>query len=241
MPICSERWGIWWLTVQRPNAVLASGTRGRPAAWSGTTIGHRQADCGRCTCRRISSTPPLRLTGRQPDTRMPGPTARSALWSWGRPGPAAARRARTAAAGLRQGARGPRRLPRARCVLDATGPTPPCPCRPRHQAAMQYRPTQRAKRTGRASRRLDERHLPLVTGGTSCAELGCHHPGRPSVPSWRSGGSEMARSLQELWAEEDAAQLARPRANPDRPRRRASHRRRPRRRLVVHGTDRTRT
>jgi hypothetical protein len=49
----------------------------------------------------------------------------------------------------------------------------------------------------------------------------------------------MARSLQELWAEEDAAQLAAPRTDPDRARRRARHRLR--RRVVVSGTDRTRT
>jgi hypothetical protein len=49
----------------------------------------------------------------------------------------------------------------------------------------------------------------------------------------------MARSLQELWAEEDAARLAAPRANSDKARRRASHRRRPRRRVVVRGTNRT--
>ena len=45
----------------------------------------------------------------------------------------------------------------------------------------------------------------------------------------------MARSLQELWAEEDAAQLAAPRANPAPARRRSNHRRR-RRRVVVRGT-----
>jgi len=44
----------------------------------------------------------------------------------------------------------------------------------------------------------------------------------------------MARSLQELWAEEDAAQLAGPRADPARARR-ARQRRRPRRRMVVRG------
>jgi hypothetical protein len=45
----------------------------------------------------------------------------------------------------------------------------------------------------------------------------------------------MARSLQDLWAEEDAAGLAARHANPARARQRANHRR-PRRRVVVRGT-----
>jgi hypothetical protein len=51
----------------------------------------------------------------------------------------------------------------------------------------------------------------------------------------------MARSLQELWAEEDAAQLDAPQGKHARARWRASHRRRPLRRVLARGTDRSRT
>lgn len=49
----------------------------------------------------------------------------------------------------------------------------------------------------------------------------------------------MARSLQELWAEEDAAQLTARNAKHGAARRRAGRGRRLRRRLVAHGNDRT--
>jgi hypothetical protein len=51
----------------------------------------------------------------------------------------------------------------------------------------------------------------------------------------------MARSLQKLWADEDAGQLDARRAKQDTARRRVSRGRRLRRRVVVRGTDRTRT
>jgi hypothetical protein len=55
-------------------------------------------------------------------------TGRSAPWSWGRPDPAAARRARSAAPGPRQDAPARSWPPQARCAPDAAGPTPPCAC-----------------------------------------------------------------------------------------------------------------
>jgi hypothetical protein len=69
-----------------------------------------------------------------PNGEVPAPTGRSAPWSEGQPDPAAARPAGTAAAGPHPGARGPRRLPRARCAHDAAGPTPPAASRwPAHR------------------------------------------------------------------------------------------------------------
>ena len=50
----------------------------------------------------------------------------------------------------------------------------------------------------------------------------------------------MARSLQKLWADEDAGQLELRHAKQGMARRRASHRRRLGQRVVVRGTDRTR-
>src|SRR4029453_13637910 len=109
-----DRGGGPWLPTE-PEETEPTGTNRRPDPF---------------WCRRGAHDPPTATitypAGRPLRTTLLGATGRSAPSFWGRPGRATACHALTAAAGPRQGARGPRRLPRARCALDGAGPTPPC-------------------------------------------------------------------------------------------------------------------